>query len=120
MKLTLSPTVGLPDSLETTLHVMGDVITIDGTPYDLSPVPEGGEATAEDTPFIGKIARVGGIIHCTVMVSLDGTAADAQSPDPWVIESASGNVVIPAERKPVVVEEVEAPLDIENTEEMYQ
>jgi len=101
MKLTLSPQLGLPDQHETTMHVAGDIITIDGTPYDLSPVPEGGEATAEDSPFIGKIARVNGVIHCTVLVRLGDTASDDQPDSPWVIEATSGDVEIPAARKPV-------------------
>lgn len=100
MHLTLSPTAGLPGQPETTISVTGDTITIDGTPYDLSPVPEGGEATAEDSPFIGKITRQNGVIHCTVVVTLGDTAAPDQGSNPWVIESASGDVEIPAARKP--------------------
>ena len=101
MKITLSPQVGLPDQTETTIHVAGDIITIDGTPYDLSPVPEGGEATAEDSPFVGKITRINGVINCTVLAQLDSTAADDQGSDLWIIESASGDVEIPAIRKEV-------------------
>ena len=103
MHITLSPQVGLPDQAETAISVAGDTITIDGTPYDLSPVPEGGEATADDSPFIGKITRVDGVVHCTVLTRLDGTAADHQPDSPWVIENASGDVEIPAARKPVEV-----------------
>ena len=104
MKLTLSPTVGLLGQPETTLHVAGDIITVDGTPYDRSPVPEGGEATAEDSPFVGKITRVDSVIHCTVLVRLGDTAADDQPDSPWVIEATSGDVEIPAARKPEVTE----------------
>ena len=101
MKLTLSPQFGLPDQPETTIHVAGDIITIDGTPYDLSPVPEGGEATADDSPFTGKITRTNGVINCTVLVQLGSTAADDQGSDPWVIENATGDITIPAIRKEV-------------------
>ena len=101
MKITLSPQRGLPGQPETTIHVAGDTITIDGTPYDLSPVPEGGEATAEDSPFVGKIIRINGVINCTVLVQLDSTAADDQGSDPWVIENATGDITIPAIRKEV-------------------
>ena len=110
MHLTLSPQQGHPGQPETTLHVTGDVITIDGTPYDLSSVPEGGEATAEDSPFRGKITRTNGVINCTVLVQLDSTAADNQGKDPWVIENATGDITIPAIRKPIV-EEVEDETD---------
>jgi len=99
MKLTLSPQVGLPGAPETTISVSGDTIAIDGTPYDLSPVPEGGEATAKDSPFIGKITRVDGVIHCTVLTVLGDTAEGDQPDSPWIIESASGDVEIPAIRK---------------------
>ena len=102
MKLTLSPQVGLPGAPETTISVSGDIITIDGTPYDLSPVPEGGEATAEDSPFVGKITRQDGTLHVTVRVVLGDDAESNQPTDPahWVIENASGDVAIPALRKP--------------------
>ena len=102
MHLTLSPQAGLPGQPETTLHVAGDVLTIDGTPYDLSPVPEGGEGDWPDSPITGPIRRIGGVIHATVLVRLGDDAADCQSCDPahWVIPNASGAVTIPAARKP--------------------
>ena len=101
MKLTLSPQAGLPGQAEMTIHVAGDVITICGTPYDLSPVPEGGEATADDSPFVGKITRVNGVIHCAITARLGDTAASDQPDSPWIIETADGDVEIPAARKPV-------------------
>ena len=101
MHLTLTPQAGLPGQAETTIHVAGDIITVDGTPYDLSPVPEGGEGEWEDSPIHGKITRLGGVIHCAVRVRLGDTAADDQPDSPWVIEAASGDVTIPALRKPV-------------------
>lgn len=104
MKIDLSITAGLPGQDETTISVAGDVITIDEVPYDLSAVPEGGEAYDEDegSPLIGKITRTNGVIHCTVLAQLGDTAESNQSTDPahWVIEIADGPVVIPAVRKP--------------------
>lgn len=101
MKITITPQVGIPGAPETMLHVAGDTISIDGTAYDLSPVPEGGEATEDDSPFIGAITRVNGQIHATVRVVLDETASDDQGSDPWIIPNATGAVAIPAIRKPV-------------------
>ena len=101
MKLTLSPTAGLPGHPETTIHVAGDVLTIDGTAYDLSPIPEGGQGEWEDSPMVGPIRRIDGVIHATVLVRLGATAADDQPDSPWTIETASGDVTIPAARKPV-------------------
>jgi len=107
MHLTLSPIRGLPGQPETTLHIAGDIITIDGTLFDLSPVPEGGEGEWVDSPIIGRIARQGGKLHVTVRVILDDTAERDQPPDPahWVIPNASGDVAIPAVRKPKEVAE---------------
>ena len=103
MKLTLSPMRGLPGQPETEISVSGDVITVDGAPYDLSAVPEGGEATPQgDThPFTGKITRQGGVIACTVRVLLDDTAEGIQPDDPalWTIDAIDGPVTIPALRK---------------------
>ena len=101
MHLTLSPQQGLPGQPEMTLHVAGDLLTVDGTPYELSPIPEGGEGEWPDSPFIGPIRRIGGVIHATVLARLGDDAADCQSCDPahWVIPNASGTVTIPAARK---------------------
>ena len=105
MHLTLSPRVphAYEPWVDSTIHVTGDTITIDGTSYDLSPVPEGGEGWPEgDSPFIGPITRSGGVIHCTVLVLLGDTAADDQPDSPWVIEDADGEITIPAARKPAI------------------
>jgi hypothetical protein len=102
MHLTLSPIRGLPGQKETAVAVAGDTVTVDGVAYDLSPVPEGGLAEPEgDHPFVGEITREGGVIHATVRVSLDDTAAPHQPVDPahWTIPAAEGAVEIPALRR---------------------
>ena len=101
MHLTLSPQAGLPGAAETTLHVAGDVLTIDGMPYDLGAVPEGGDGEWPDSPILGTITRQGGTLHVTVRVTLGDTAASDQPTDAahWVIDAAQGDVRIPALRK---------------------
>ena len=103
MRLTLSPQAGLPGQPDMSIHVSGDVITIDGTDYDLSPVPEGGEGWPDEGPFIGPITRIDGTLHVTVTARLGDTAAPSQG-GPWVIEDASGAITIPTERNPVGAE----------------
>lgn len=104
MHLTLTPQQGLPGQSEMTIHVAGDTITLDGTPYDLSAVPEGGEGWPEEgTPFIAPITRTGGTLH----VSLIGRMGSEAAPDqdgPWVIENATGDVEIPYARIAEVTE----------------
>ena len=119
MKITLSPSKGLPGAAETTLSVAGDVLTYDGVAYDLSPVPEGGEATPDGLvhPFIGPITRVEGEIACAVMVTLGDTASPIQSSDPadWVLTVADGPVDLPIARIPEPEPEPEPEVDPEPT-----
>jgi hypothetical protein len=101
MHLTLSPQVGLPGQPETTIRVAGDVLTMDGTAYDLSAVPEGGEGWPDGgTPFIPPIRRVSGAIHAAIIARLGDTAASDQPDSPWIIPDAEGEVTIPATRRP--------------------
>ena len=100
MHLTLVPQQGLPGQAEMSLHVAGDTITVDGVPYDLSPVPEGGEGWPEgESPFIAPITRQAGTLHVTLIARLGDSAAPDQD-GPWIIEAASGDVEIPAVRNP--------------------
>ena len=102
MHLFLSPIRGLPGQAQTTLSVLGDVLTADGVAYDLSAVPEGGRATAApgDHPFVGTMTRVDGTIHATIAVILGDEAAPDQPVDSahWTVNVTSGPVAIPVGR----------------------
>ena len=63
MLIKLSPQAS---DYETQISVNGDLLTVDGTTYDLSPIPDGGEVGAEE-PAIGKIKRVDGKVHITLL-----------------------------------------------------
>ena len=55
MKIILSP---IASSYTTQVSVDGLIITINGTPIDLSVIPEGGLAEPdENSPFIGEVTR---------------------------------------------------------------
>jgi hypothetical protein len=101
MRITLSPGRGRPGQPETEVSVSGDTITVDGTPYDLSAVPEGGRATPQgEHPFEGTITRQGGEIVCTLRVLLGDDAAPDQPVDParWTVTATEGPVTITAVR----------------------
>ena len=108
MQITLSPCRGLPGQPETALSVAGDVLTVDGTAFDLSEVAEGDVATPlGEHPFVGTITRTAGVICCTVLVSL-GDDADPNQPDsPWIVAAQDGPLTIPAARicQPIIKEE---------------
>ncbi len=103
MRVTLSPIAGLPGQSETSIEVAGDTITVDGQPFDLSAIPEGGEAQFEGAhPFIGPATRQDGRVHCTVATFYDeATAEPAQPTDEalWTIEQDGGTIVLPVVRR---------------------
>lgn len=100
MKLQLSPCQGLPGQAETAISVAGDVLTVDGTAYNLASVPDGGEGWPSEGPFVGPVRRVSGVIECGVIVVLGDDAEPVQSDEPadWLVNVASGAVTIPAAR----------------------
>ena len=99
MRLTISPIAGLPGQPETAASVSGNVLTVDGISYDLSPVPEGGEATpeGEEHPFTGAITRRVGEIAAAIRW-VYGKDADRDQPiDPshWIVTVVDGPVPSP-------------------------
>ena len=98
MKLTMSPQAGLPGVSETIASVAGDVLTVDGTAYDLTAIPEGGEAMPEGVhPFVGAIRREGGEIIASIVWIYGEGAAVNQPTDPahYVVTVADGAVPSP-------------------------
>ena len=103
MKLSISPVAGLPGAPETTASVSGDALTVDGIAYDLSAVPEGGEAIPEgDHPFIGTITRTNGEIHAAIRWIYGDDADPHQPTDPahWVVTVADRPVPSPVVKTP--------------------
>lgn len=96
MKIILSPTAS---SRDTQVSASGLVITVDGTDYDLSVIPEGGQAEAEDDgPFIGIVTRE----EVTVKYFYDGSTAEPQQSTDWAdytFDIESGTVPDPIVRK---------------------
>jgi len=68
MKINLSP-IGALKTTEVSLN--GLILTIDGTPYDLSVIPVGGQAQAE-LPFIGNVTHD----EVTIQYSYDSSKAE--------------------------------------------
>lgn len=99
MHLTIIP-ISVAGRRSPSVVVSGDEIEIDGTSYDFSGVPEGGDAQPGH-PFHGAVTRQGGVIHCAVIIRIGSDAALRQPDDPehWVIASAAGNVDVPYIRR---------------------
>lgn len=98
MKIILSPVSGYKT---TSVSVRGLVITVDGTEYDLSIIPEGGQAEAsEDSPFIGTVTRE----SVTIRYEYDSMKAEPDQStnwDDWTFFVESGDVPCPVKRKEI-------------------
>jgi hypothetical protein len=92
MKINLSP---IASDHTTQVSISGLVLTVDGVDYDLSLIPEGGQAEpAEGEPFIGIITRD----EVTIEYHYNGNeAVPNQSTDPadYTFDVVSGDVPSP-------------------------
>ena len=109
MKIKLSPVRS--DNEPLIASVKGDVITVNGAAYDLSPLEAGEELPAPE-PFAGSITRDdGGVIHLTLMLP-HGANAPEETRFPAAFETAidieSGDVPVP----PYDERSVEAPMGV--------
>ena len=104
MKIILSPVSGYKT---TSVSVRGLVITVDGTEYDLSVIPEGGQAEAsEDSPFIGTVTRD----SVSIRYEYDSMKAEPDQSTNWddyTFEVVQGEVPCPIRWKPKSEQEVE-------------
>ena len=75
MKLILSP---IASDHTTQVSVKGLVVTVDGTDYDLSVIPEGGQAEGE-APFVGTVTRD----EVTIQYHYQSLAAEPDQSTDW-------------------------------------
>ena len=95
MKINLSPQ-RRDDTL--TVTKQGATLTINGTAYDFSQLPDGGTlpADAVDSEFvIGSVDRVNGELELTLLLPHGANASEAaRFPQP-IIDPADGEVELP-------------------------
>ena len=95
MKITLSPQ-RRDDTL--TITKQGDVLTINGTAYDFTDLPDGGTlpGDAVDCEYvIGSVNRVNGELELTLLLPHGANASEAaRFPEP-IIDPADGEVELP-------------------------
>lgn len=104
MKIILSP---VASNKTTTVSLSGLVLTIDDTEYDLSIIPDGGQAEAsEDSPFIGTVTRD----SVTIRYEYDGLKAEPDQSTNWddyTFGVVEGEVPCPIKWRPEPELEVE-------------
>jgi hypothetical protein len=114
MKIILCPTASDTD---TTVSVDGLTITVDGVDYDLSVIPEGGDAQpGEREPFIGTITRD----QVTIMYKYDMATAEPNQSTDWAdytFIDPVGEIPSPIVRKPEPEPEPEAEAEPEEQDD---
>ena len=95
MHITLTP-----QRRDDTLTVIkqGDALTINGTAYDFSQLPDGGTLPAEavDCEFvIGSVDRVNGELELTLLLPHGVNASEAARFPQLIIDPADGKVELP-------------------------
>ena len=96
MKIILSP---IASDHTTLVSVNGLIVTVDGTDYDLSIIPEGGSAEADQaSPFTGTVTRE----QITVKYHYDMFKAEENQSTDWndyTFDIESGDVLCPIKWK---------------------
>lgn len=114
MKIILSPIASVIDDTPPT--VTGETITYRGQTYDLAPLPDGAEVTAE-TPFIGSINRINGEVQLTVQYQYSmQTAEPNQSTNinDYTFTITSGQCPCPIIRRPAQQPETIPAMEVPN------
>lgn len=117
MIVTIRPIANLPGQPDDEVSVAGDVLTVNGVEYDMSPLQEGDEARFEretddepECPIAGHVRRLGGEIHLHLQFRYaTSTAMPDQPQELATVSIASGPLPDPVLRRPppVVAQEEE-------------
>lgn len=90
----------------------GDVLTINGEPYDFSGLPDGATITAWDAAkipgeyFRGDVERIGGVLHLTLILPHGPSPSEAVAFPAPLIDPPDGPLDLPRAPDPVIEEEV--------------
>ncbi|WP_111639999.1 hypothetical protein [Marinomonas shanghaiensis] len=109
MKIILSP---VASNKKTAIALSGLVLTIDDVEYDLSAIPEGGQAEPEeDSHFIGIVTRE----SVTIKYEYDSSKAEPSQSTDWAdytFDIDDGEVPCPIQWLPIE-QEIEQEMEVE-------
>lgn len=106
MHITLS-TVRLDETL--TASLAGDVLTLNGQPFDFSQLPEGATLPAdaiESEHIVGDVSRISGEIHLTLRLPHGANPSQAVAFPAPIHVTKDGPIPLPRDPEPVVEGEV--------------
>jgi len=99
-----------PVRLDETLEVLkeGDVLTVNGIPFDFSLLPEGATLPAEaieSEHLVGPVERINGELHLTLRLPHGANPSKAVAfPEPIYV-TEDGPIPLPFDPEPEVIEE---------------
>lgn len=100
MKITLAAQVAHETKQAPIISLSGLTLTIDGMDYDLTVIPEGGQAEA-DLPFIGIVTREEVTIQYPYSTDIY-EPNQSTNPDDYIIELKDGETLVcPLVKRPV-------------------
>jgi hypothetical protein len=79
------------------VEVAGDMLVLNGEPFDLSPLGEGEELPGHATGspwFQRSIAREGGVIRATLVCPFGDPPPDWRHDGPWTVRAEDGPVTL--------------------------
>ncbi|RVJ38492.1 hypothetical protein [Sinorhizobium medicae] len=107
MRINLSPQ-RRDDAIE--VSKAGDILTINGAPFDFSSLPEGATIPPGDVPcewIAGPIECVGGKLHLTLILPHGPGPSQAVAFPPPIIDPPDGVIALPADPAPSIPDPVE-------------
>lgn len=105
MRINLSPQ-RRDDAIE--VSKAGDLLTINGAPFDFSSLPEGATIPAGDVPcewIAGPIQRVGGKLHLTLILPHGPSPSQAVAFPSQIIDPPDGVIALPFDPPPAPIGE---------------
>ncbi|MDX0766836.1 hypothetical protein GOD36_33115 [Sinorhizobium medicae] len=107
MRINLSPQ-RRDDAIE--VSKAGDILTINGAPFDFSSLPEGATIPPGDVPcewIAGPIERVGGKLHLTLILPHGPGPSQGVAFPPPIIDPPDGVIALPSDLAPSIPDAAE-------------
>lgn len=94
MRILFSPERSAAEPEELTIRKAGEVLTINGAPYDFSPL-QNGNAVPAGRPFASDPKRVDGILEINLVLPIGADPSEAQAFPKPINNVQDGNVKVP-------------------------
>ncbi|UFX07260.1 hypothetical protein [Sinorhizobium meliloti] len=107
MRINLSPQ-RRDDAIE--VSKAGDILTINGAPFDFSSLPEGATIPAGDVPcewLLGPVERIAGKLHLTLILPHGPSPSQTVAFPPPLIDPPDGVIALPADLAPSIPDPAE-------------